>query len=90
MGKAKLIQEIAVSDNDQFVREIRIDPVVPTESVLVFTAHGQRLREQEELAPHDTREHVKACPFCRGNEHMTPPEISAYSYFATQYGRWRS
>jgi UDPglucose--hexose-1-phosphate uridylyltransferase len=60
------------------VREIRINPIVPTESVLVATARGMRPKQSEQVAPRDTRTHVDSCPFCRGNEHMTPPMISAY------------
>ncbi|WP_455202482.1 galactose-1-phosphate uridylyltransferase [Kaarinaea lacus] len=58
------------------VREIRIDPIVPTESVLVSTVRNLRPRKKEQPAPRDTRSHVKECPFCRGNEHMTPPAIT--------------
>lgn len=68
-----------MSEEDSFIREIRLDPVVPTESVLVSTARGQRPQKKEQLAPRDTRSHVDTCPFCRGNEHMTPPEISTYT-----------
>jgi len=57
------------------VREIRINPVVPAESVLVATARSMRPKKAEELAPRDTRKHVDTCPFCRGNEHKTPPAI---------------
>lgn len=60
---------------DENTREIRIDPVVPTESVLVSTVRGQRPQKKEQLAPRDVRDHVKTCPFCRGNEDQTPPEI---------------
>lgn len=60
------------------VREIRISPIVPSESVLVATARGMRPRKEEEKAPRDTREHVETCPFCKGNEHKTPPTIRAY------------
>lgn len=67
------------SKSESFVREIRLDPVVPNESVLVSTARGQRPRKKEDPAPRDTREHVDTCPFCRGNEHLTPPEISCYT-----------
>ena len=56
-------------------REIRINPIVPSESVLVATARGMRPKKAEEPAPRDTRAHVDTCPFCTGNEHMTPPEI---------------
>ena len=67
-----------MADDQYNVREIRIDPVVPTESVLVSTVRGQRPKKKEELAPRDTRTHVETCPFCRGNEHMTPPAVSTY------------
>jgi len=57
------------------VREIRINPIVPTESVLIATARSMRPHKDEEPAPRDTRQHVNTCPFCRGNEAKTPPEI---------------
>ena len=57
------------------VREIRINPIVPTESVLVATARSMRPRKQEDPAPRDTRKHVETCPFCQGNEDKTPPQI---------------
>ena len=60
------------------VREIRIDPIVPTESVLVSTVRNLRPRKKEEPAPRDTRAHVEQCPFCLGNESKTPPSIVAY------------
>ena len=59
-------------------REIRINPIVPSESVLVATARSMRPKKAEERAPRDTRKHVDTCPFCRGNEHMTPSAIAAY------------
>ena len=60
------------------VREIRINPIVPAESVLVATARSMRPKKAEELAPRDTRKHVETCPFCRGNEHKTPPVILSW------------
>lgn len=57
------------------VREIRINPIVPSESVLVATARSMRPKRAEELAPRDTRKHVDGCPFCRGNEAKIPPEM---------------
>ncbi len=60
------------------IREIRINPVVPSESVLVATARSMRPRKEEAPAPRDARAHVDACPFCRGNEAMTPPAIAAF------------
>lgn len=59
------------------LREIRINPIVPSESVLVATARAMRPRKDEEPAPRDTRRHVERCPFCQGNEAMTPPTIMA-------------
>jgi UDPglucose--hexose-1-phosphate uridylyltransferase len=61
--------------SDQEIREIRINPIVPAESVLVATARSMRPKKAEELAPRDTRAHVETCPFCRGNEDKTPPEL---------------
>lgn len=58
------------------LREIRMNPVVPTESVLIATAKSRRPKKEEAPAPRDTREHVAECPFCVGNEAKTPPEIS--------------
>ena len=64
-------------DTQVDVREIRINPIVPTESVLVATARSMRPKKAEDLAPRDNRKHVETCPFCRGNEHKTPPAIVA-------------
>jgi len=64
--------------SDYVVREIRINPIVPSESVLVATARSMRPKKAEEAAPRDTRKHVETCPFCVGNESMTPPQIAAY------------
>lgn len=50
------------------MREIRINPIVPTESVLVATARGMRPKKAEEKVERDTRAVVETCPFCRGNE----------------------
>ena len=63
---------------EKVVREIRINPIVPSESVLVATARSMRPKKAEELAPRDTRKHVETCPFCRGNEHKTPPLILSW------------
>ena len=64
---------------EEEVREIRINPVVPGESVLVATARSMRPKKAEAPAPRDTRKHVETCPFCVGNEHLTPPAISQHS-----------
>ena len=60
------------------IREIRINPVVPAEAVLVATARAMRPREAEKPAERDTRERVDSCPFCRGNEARTPPTVAAW------------
>ncbi|MGV6827012.1 MAG: galactose-1-phosphate uridylyltransferase, partial [bacterium] len=67
-----------MAESDKSVREIRINPIVPTESVLVATARGMRPKKEEERIDRDTREHVETCPFCKGNEDRTPPEIMAF------------
>jgi UDPglucose--hexose-1-phosphate uridylyltransferase len=67
-----------VAEDPKPVREIRINPIVPTESVLVATARSMRPRKAEEPAPRDTRQHVETCPFCRGNEDKTPPQIARF------------
>lgn len=61
--------------NHQEIREIRIDPVVPSQSVLISTARGRRPAQKEPPPVRDTRAHVAACPFCRGNEHLTPSAV---------------
>ena len=68
-----------MENSEREVREIRIDPVVPTESVLVSTVRNLRPRKKEQPAPRDRRNHVETCPFCVGNENMTPPAIVEYS-----------
>ncbi|HED15507.1 MAG TPA: DUF4921 family protein [Gammaproteobacteria bacterium] len=65
-------------DKNESLREIRINPIVPSESVLVATARNMRPRKQEDPAPRDTRKHVEQCPFCKGNEDETPPTINAW------------
>jgi UDPglucose--hexose-1-phosphate uridylyltransferase len=66
-----------VSDNDSNVREIRINPVSPSESVLVATARGMRPRTAEKRIEEAPVDHVAQCPFCKGNEDRTPPTIMA-------------
>lgn len=74
----KMINEKAESAQakSMIVREIRINPVVPSESVLVATARSLRPKKEEPPVPYDTRPHAETCPFCRGNEAMTPPVIA--------------
>jgi UDPglucose--hexose-1-phosphate uridylyltransferase len=59
--------------DQETVREIRIDPIVPTQSVLISTARGKRPHPSEPSPPREMREYIDTCPFCRGNEHLTPP-----------------
>jgi UDPglucose--hexose-1-phosphate uridylyltransferase len=70
--------EDSVSEQSNFIREIRTNPIVPTESVLIATARGMRPKKSEEPAPRDTRKRVDTCPFCPGNEDKTPPAIVCY------------
>ena len=71
-------------NSEREIKEIRIDPIVPTESVLVSTIRNLRPRKKEQPAPRDQRPHVESCPFCVGNENMTPPAIVEYS----NEGQW--
>jgi UDPglucose--hexose-1-phosphate uridylyltransferase len=64
--------------SEKILREIRINPIVPAESVLVATARSMRPKKEEAPAPRDTRERVDTCPFCLGNEDKTPPPIATY------------
>lgn len=57
------------------LREIRINPIIPSESVLVATARSQRPRQREAPYEHDRREYAEECPFCPGHEDRTPEEI---------------
>jgi len=59
------------------LREIRINPVVSSESVLVATERNMRPKKSEEAAPRDIRSHVDTCPFCSGNESKTPKAIQS-------------
>lgn len=61
----------------EVIREIRVNPVVPSESVLIATARSLRPKHREAPAEHDSRPFVPECPFCPGNESLTPPEILA-------------
>ncbi len=74
-----------MSEQTSETREIRINPIVPAESVLVATARGMRPKKAEEAAPRDTRKRVDTCPFCVGNEDKTPPAIATYP----ESGPWR-
>jgi UDPglucose--hexose-1-phosphate uridylyltransferase len=58
------------------IREIRINPIIPAESVLIATERAGR-KEGKAVAPValDRRLWVADCPFCRGNEHLTPETI---------------
>ena len=59
------------------IREIRVNPIVPSESVLIATARNQRPKHREASMEHDSRPFVAECPFCPGNESRTPSEILA-------------
>jgi len=60
----------------EHIREIRVNPIVPSESVLVATARGMRPKQEEARPLRDQRAHVAECPFCAGNEDKTPPEVA--------------
>lgn len=57
------------------IREIRINPIIPAESVLIATERGSRPEMKPEHVSLDRRPLVPDCQFCRGNEEQTPAEI---------------
>ena len=59
-------------------REIRINPIVPTESVLISTERGLRPRKEEPPIAVDKEEKLSSCPFCVGNETQTPPTLASW------------
>ncbi len=65
------------SNTNEF-REIRINPIVPTESVLVSTARGLRPQKKEKPIELSAEARVQQCPFCKGNEDKTPPTIASW------------
>ena len=66
------------NNNISEYREIRINPIVPTESVLISTARGLRPRKDEEPLQFNTDPIVTTCPFCKGNEEQTPPTLKSW------------
>jgi UDPglucose--hexose-1-phosphate uridylyltransferase len=57
------------------IREIRINPIIPAESVLIATERGNRPEIRSKLPVFERRSRVADCQFCRGNEDQTPTEI---------------
>lgn len=56
-------------------REIRINPIIPAESVLIATERGNKPERKIDPPQIDRRNHADDCPFCPGNEDQTPTEI---------------
>ncbi len=73
-----LMRDSEKTEQKKAIREIRINPIVPTESVLVATARSMRPKKEEPPVPHDARPYVEACPFCTGNEDKTPAPIAVF------------
>ena len=67
------------------IREIRINPIIPSESVLIVTGRGGRPGTGQKRVFLDERSFVKNCPFCPGNEDQTPEQI----YRSPKKGEWR-
>lgn len=63
------------TNTPESIREIRVNPIVPSESVLIATARSLRPKHREAALEHDARPFVPECPFCPGNEMKTPPQI---------------
>jgi UDPglucose--hexose-1-phosphate uridylyltransferase len=68
--------------------EARQDPV-SGRVVLIAAARADRPRAFAATEPDDVRGQI-ACPFCPGNESMTPPEITRTGGDADPSGAWRT
>ncbi|MFH0876719.1 MAG: galactose-1-phosphate uridylyltransferase, partial [Candidatus Omnitrophota bacterium] len=60
--------------------ELRKDPIVGR--WVIVETENPKPPEAFEIKPHHYDESAN-CPFCYGNEHMTPPEIQAFRYDKT-------
>ncbi len=66
--------------------ELRQNPITK-EWVIIAPARGQRHSEFEtELHEDNSPNYDPSCPFCRGNEYMTPEEI--WSSYSLQQNEW--
>lgn len=59
----------------EIIREIRINPINPVESVLIATQRGNRPEVKLKHTVLERHSRVADCQFCRGNEDQTPAEI---------------
>jgi UDPglucose--hexose-1-phosphate uridylyltransferase len=57
--------------------ELRKDPVT-REWVIIATERGRRPCDFQHQGTSPGRNQQPGCPFCPGNEHMTPPEVLAF------------
>jgi UDPglucose--hexose-1-phosphate uridylyltransferase len=77
------------ADVGEGIREIRINPIVPTESVLVSTARGLRPRKEEKPLETSAEARVEKCPFCKGNEEQTPPTLASWPSDEQENAEWK-
>jgi len=63
--------------------ELRQNPATK-EWVIIATERAKRPEELGGKEEAEIEEKVKTCPFCLGNEHMTPGEILAYRTYGTK------
>lgn len=66
----------------QFMPELRQNPATK-EWVIIATERAKRPEEFGSGPAPVIANHRETCPFCVGNENMTPPEIMAYRTFGT-------
>lgn len=66
------------------IREIRINPIIPAESVLIATGRDERPGSNKERIILGERPFVEDCPFCPGNEDKTPEQI----FRSPEKGQW--
>ncbi len=75
---SRILGDYAMTDDLEPIREIRMNPIVPSESILVAAARSMRPREAEAPAPRDTRDHVETCPLLprqRGQDPADPARL---------------
>ena len=77
--------EVTGTAQKRALTELRQNPVIPEEFVMFATARSMRPKKEVQPEPYDNRSHVADCPFCRGNEAMTPPPLAQVN---DENGNW--
>ncbi len=65
--------------------QLRQNPATK-EWVIISTERSKRPEEFQVPEEKDGPEVIKNCPFCAGNEHLTPDELLAFRTYETKPG----